>query len=69
MFHAALHTIRHGLRLLWYFLTDKPPLYTALGDQLGHLPATPAQRLRRRWQRSRERATRHSRYVPLWHSK
>jgi len=58
MFHAALHKIRHLLRLLWYFLTDKPPLYTVLEDKLGHLPATQAQRLRRRWQRSRERATR-----------
>ena len=58
MFHAALHKIRHLLRLLWYFLTDKPPLYTVLEDKLGHLPATQAQRIRRRWQRSRARATR-----------
>jgi hypothetical protein len=58
MLHAALHKLRHGLRLLWYFLTDKPPLYTVLEDKLGHLPETQAQRLRRRWQRSRERATR-----------
>jgi len=27
--------------------------------KLGHLPETQAQRLRRRWQRSRERATRY----------
>jgi hypothetical protein len=58
MFRAALHKIRHVLRLLWYFLTDKPPLYTVLEDKLGHVPETQAQRLRRRWQRSRERATR-----------
>jgi len=58
VFHAALHKIRHCLRLLWYFLTEKPPLCTVLEDQLGHVPATQAQRIRRRWQRSRERATR-----------
>ena len=58
MFHKALHKIRHGLRLLWYFLTDKPPLYTVLKDKLGHIPETQAQRIKRRWQRSQERATR-----------
>jgi len=58
MFRAALHKIWHGLRLLWYFLTDTPPLYTVLEDKLGHVPETQAQRIRRRWQRSRERATR-----------
>jgi len=58
MLHAALHKLRHGLRLLWYFFTDTPPLYTVLEDKLGHLPETQAQRLRRRWQRSRVRATR-----------
>ena len=62
MLHAVLHQLRHGLRLLWYFLTDKPPLYTALEDKLGHVPATQAQRIRRRWQRSRERATRPRRH-------
>jgi hypothetical protein len=60
MLHAVLHQLRHGLRVLWYFLTDTPPLYTVLEDKLGHLPETQAQRLRRRWQRSRERVT-HSR--------
>ena len=58
MFHKALQQLRHGLRLLWYFLTDKPPLYTVLEDKLGHIPETQAQRIKRRWQRSRERATR-----------
>ena len=58
MVHAALHKIQHFLRLMWYFLTDKPPLYTVLEDKLGHIPETQAQRIRRRWQRSRERATR-----------
>ena len=62
MLHAALHKIRHGLRLLWYFLTDTPPLYTVLEDQLGHVPETQVQRIRRRWQRSRARATRHQRH-------
>jgi hypothetical protein len=58
MFHEALQKIRHFRRLLWYLLTDKPPLYTVLEDKLGHMPETQAQRIRRRWQRSRERATR-----------
>jgi hypothetical protein len=58
MLQAAREKMRHGFRLLWYFLTDKPPLYTVLEDKLGHVPETQAQRLRRRWQRSRERATR-----------
>jgi hypothetical protein len=58
MFYEALHTIRHYLKLLWYFLTDTSPLDTVLEDKLGHVPETQAQRIRRRWQRSRERATR-----------
>jgi hypothetical protein len=58
MLDGTRHKIRHFLRLLWYFLTDKPPLYTALEDKLGHLPETQAQRIKRRWKRSRERATR-----------
>ena len=58
MLHTALHTLRHYLRLLWYFLTNTPPLYTHLAAKLGHVPETQAQRLRRRWRRSRERATR-----------
>ena len=55
MFHEALHTIRHYLRLLWYFLTDTSPLSPDLEDTLGQMPETQAQRLRRRWERSRQR--------------
>jgi hypothetical protein len=58
MFQETLQQIRHYLRLLWYFLTDKPPLYTVLEGKLGHIPETQAQRILRRWQRSRERAIR-----------
>jgi hypothetical protein len=58
MFHAALHKVRCFFRLIRYFLTDTPPLYTALEDQLGHMPETQAQRIKRRWERSKERATR-----------
>jgi len=58
MLHVARHKVRHYLRLLWYFLTDTPPLYTVLAEKLGHLPETQAQRIKRRWQRSRERAIR-----------
>ena len=63
MWQVAREKIRHCFRLLWYFLTDTPPLYTVLEDKLGHVPETQAQRLRRRWQRSRERATRQRRYA------
>jgi hypothetical protein len=58
MFHAALHKIRYFFRLIRYFLRDTPPLYTVLEDKLGHVPETQAQRIKRRWERSRERATR-----------
>lgn len=58
MFDGARQKIRHFLRLLWYFVTDTPPLYTDLAAKLGHLTETQVQRIRRRWQRSRERATR-----------
>jgi hypothetical protein len=58
MVHAAFHKIQHFLRLMWYFLTDNPPLYTVLEDKLSHVPETQAQRIRRCWQRSRERASR-----------
>jgi hypothetical protein len=55
MFQEALHKIRHFLRLLRYFLTDTPPLSPDLEDKLGQMPETQAQRLRRRWERSRQR--------------
>jgi len=58
IFQAALHKIQHYLRLPWYFLTDTSPLSPELEDKLEQMPETQAQRIRRRWQRSRERATR-----------
>jgi hypothetical protein len=58
MSHAALHKIRYFFKLIRYFLTDTPPLYTVLEEQLGHVPETHAQRIKRRWERSKERATR-----------
>jgi hypothetical protein len=58
MFDEAFHKIRHFLLLLWYFLTDKPPGSLVIEEKLEHMPETQAQRIRRRWQRSRERATR-----------
>ena len=54
----ARHKIRHFLLLLWYFLTEKSPDHTMIEEKLEHMPETQAQRIRRRWQRSRERATR-----------
>ena len=58
MFQEALQQIRHFLMLLWYFLTDQSPDQTRMEEKLGHMPETQAKRLRRRWQRSRERALR-----------
>jgi hypothetical protein len=54
----ARHKIRHFLLLIWYFLTEKSPDHTMIEEKLEHMPETQAQRIRRRWQRSRERATR-----------
>jgi hypothetical protein len=53
-----LAAIQQFLIMIWYFLTDRPPINTELEKQLGHLPETQAQRIRRRWQRSKERASR-----------
>jgi hypothetical protein len=55
MLHEALQKLRYGLRRLWYFLTDTPLLSPDLEDKLGQMPETQAQRLRRRWERSRQR--------------
>ena len=55
MLHAAFHKLWQGLRWLWYFVMDTPPLPPDLEDQLEHMPETQAQRLRRRWERSRQR--------------
>ena len=55
MLHDAFQTLRHGLRRLWYFLTDTSLLSPELEDKLGQMPETQAQRLRRRWERSRQR--------------
>jgi hypothetical protein len=55
MLHTALHKVWHGLRRLWYFVMDTPPLPPDLEDQLEQMPETQAQRIRRRWERSRQR--------------
>jgi hypothetical protein len=55
LWHAALHKVWHGLRQLWYFLMDPSPLSPDLEDKLAQMPETQAQRLRRRWERSRQR--------------
>ena len=55
MVHDALQKLRDGLRRLWYFLTATPLLSPDLEDKLGQMPETQAQRLRRRWERSRQR--------------
>ena len=55
MVHTALHKLWHGLRRLWPFLVDPSPLSPDLEDKLGQMPETQAQRIRRRWERSRQR--------------
>ena len=55
MLHAAFHKLWQGLRRLWSFVMDTSPLPPDLEDQLEQMPETQAQRLRRRWQRSRQR--------------
>jgi hypothetical protein len=57
MFHEARQKIRHFLILIWYFLREKSSDHTVIEEKLEHMPKTQAQRMRRRWQRSRERAT------------
>jgi hypothetical protein len=55
MWHAALHKVWQGLRRLWYFLMAPSPLSPDLEDKLAQMPETQAQRIRRRWERSRQR--------------
>jgi hypothetical protein len=55
MLHTALYKVWHGLRRLWYFLVDPSPLPPDLEDKLEQMPETQAQRIRRRWERSRQR--------------
>jgi hypothetical protein len=55
MLYKVLHKLWHSLRQLWYFLTDTSPLSPDLGNQLRQMPETQAQRIRRRWERSRQR--------------
>ena len=55
MLHAAFHKLWQGLRRLWYFVLDTPPLPQDLEDKLEQMPETQAQRIRRRWERSRQR--------------
>jgi hypothetical protein len=55
LLYEALHKLWHSLRRLWYFVMDTPPLPPDLEDKLEQMPETQAQRIRRRWQRSRQR--------------
>jgi hypothetical protein len=50
--------VQQFLILIWYFITDRSTGEAMMEEQLERMPETQAQRLRRRWQRSRERASR-----------
>ena len=58
MMGAYLTGIQQFLVLIWYFLTDRPAVDAVMEEQLVKLPETQAQRIRRRWERSKERAGR-----------
>ena len=58
MMGAYLTGIQQFLVLIWYFLTDRPAVDAVMEEQLVKLPETQAQRIRRRWERSNERAGR-----------
>jgi hypothetical protein len=55
MLHAVFHKLVQGLRRLWYFVMDTPSLPPDLKDKLEQMPETQAQRIRQRWERSRQR--------------
>ena len=57
MLGEALTRIQQFLMLIWYFLIDRAAL-EAVEEKLRTMPETQAQRMRRRWERSRERARR-----------
>jgi len=58
MMGAYLTGIQQFLILIWYFLTDRPAVDAVMEEQLVKLPETQAQRIRRRWERRKERAGR-----------
>jgi len=54
----SLAGIQQFLILIWYFITDRPAVEAVTEEKLGSRPETQAQRMRRRWERSRARAGR-----------
>jgi hypothetical protein len=58
MLGEYLTRIQQFLILIWYFMTDRPAVEAVMEEKLGRMPETQAQRMRRRWERSRARAGR-----------
>ena len=54
----SLTRIQQFLMLIWYFLTDRAAVEAVIEEKLRTMPETQAQRIRQRWERSRERARR-----------
>jgi hypothetical protein len=57
MMGGYLAGIQQFLILIWYFLTDRPAV-EVMEEQLSPMPEKQAQRIRRRWERSKQRAGR-----------
>jgi len=55
MMGGYLAGIQQFFILIWYFLTDRPAV-EVMEEQLSPMPEPQAQRLRRRWERSKQRA-------------
>jgi hypothetical protein len=58
MMGESLAGIQQFLILIWYFIIDRPAVETVMEEKLGSRPETQAQRMQRRWERSRARAGR-----------
>jgi hypothetical protein len=62
--------IQQFLILIWYFLTEKPAVEAVMEEKdteerRSRIPAAQALRIKRRWERSKERMSREGRKVVL----
>jgi hypothetical protein len=55
MLQEAVQKLRVFVIRVWYFIRNTSPADTALEEHVGNLPETQAQRILRRWRRSRQR--------------
>jgi hypothetical protein len=63
MVREGFRKLRDLLMMIWYFVRKQPLNPPAdIEEKLSGIPETQAQRIIRRWQRSRERATRPRRH-------